>query len=197
VAEQPRLSALAQVLHAGRTGVLGSVAGLEVSEVRPSAMAQINGAVDGAELQQRLSAFALARAPAPLECALGPHARLLWNGPNRYLCIAESHAPAALVSMLREALRDLDCQCVDLSHASCVLRVHGPCARDVIAKGCSLDLELMHPHSCAPTAIGRFDVLVHCVGDDIFEIYVARSLAESFAHWLLRAGAEFGVKVGV
>lgn len=196
MAEQVRQSALAQVLPAGRSGALNGAAGVEVLEVRPAAMVQINGAPDANALHNALSALTLSRAPAPLQCTTGAHVQLLWNGPDRYLAVSQTQAPEVLISSLDEALRELPASCVDLSHALCVLRVQGPAALELIAKGCALDLDLMRAQSCAPTAISRFDVLLHCLSDDAFELFVARSFAQSFADWLLRAGAEFGVDVG-
>lgn len=196
MAEQVRQSALARALPAGRSGALNGAAGVEVLEVRPAAMVQINGAPDAKALHNALSAFALARAPAPLQCTTGAQVQLLWNGPDRYLAVSQTQAPEVLISSLDEALGELPASCVDLSHALCVLRVQGAAAQELIAKGCALDLHLMRAQSCAPTAISRFDVLLHCLSDETFELYVARSFAQSFAHWLLRAGAEFGVDVG-
>ena len=196
VADRLRKSALAGVLRAGRFGVLGNTAGVQLQQLEPSAMAQINGADDAIKLHALLSAFNLSQPPAPLHCVSGSQIRLLWNGPGRYLAISESDTPETLVRSLTNLLRAADVSCVDLSHAMCGLRLHGPSAQEVIAKGCALDLELMRPQACAPTAIGRFDVLLHCVSADTFELFVARSFAQSFAHWLLRAAAEFGVRVG-
>lgn len=195
MAERVRQSALAQVLRAGRSGVLEGSAGVELVEVLPAAMVQIHGAVDAARLHKALGAFALTRVPAPLECSSGTQLRLLWNGPHRYLAVSAIHAPEVLVATLAEALLESACSCVDVSHASCVLRLQGPSAQALLAKGCALDLQQMREQSCAPTAIGRFDVLLHCIRDDTFELFVARSLAQSCAHWLLRAGAEYGVSV--
>jgi sarcosine oxidase subunit gamma len=168
---------------------------VQLQHLQPLAMVQINGAADAEILHVALSTFELERAPVPLQCVSGTQIRLLWNGPGRYLAVSGSLQPRELCASLASALRAGDASCVDLSHASCVLRVQGPSAQEVIAKGCALDLELMSAQACMPTAIGRFDVLLHCVSEDTFELYVARSLAQSFARWLLRAAAEFGVSV--
>ena len=194
--ELHRQSAPAVVLRAGRTGVLGQAAGLEMQHLQPSAMVQINGANDARQLHDALAALELTQAPAPRACIAAAQCRLLWNGPGRYLLVSDDQAPGELLASLTSAaLRMAGLSCVDVSHANGVLRVQGPAALEVMLKGCALDLERMQAGGCVPTAIGRFDVLLHCVGEEAFDLYVARSLAQSFAHWLLRAGAEFGVQV--
>jgi heterotetrameric sarcosine oxidase gamma subunit len=193
-------SALRGTLRAGRSGVLASAPGVQVSEAQPTAMFQISGAFASDESHGVSSLFAPVELPEPLHCTSGEGVRLLWNGPGRFLATIDSTAPNAIVDALLDGekvgSKNLgEIACVDVSHAWSVLRVQGPSAHDLLAKGCAVDLEQMRADACRPTAVGRFDVLLCCVADDGFDLFVARSLAQSFADWLLRAGAEFGVTV--
>ena len=195
MAEPQRYSPLAEALPVGRSGVLGKAVAVQLQAIAPSAMVQINGAMDPDALQQMLSSFNFEQPPGPLKGVSSAQLRLLWNGPGRFLAASEVLEPGALLDSLRAALDADKLSCVDLSHAYCVLCLSGPSAQEVLAKGCALDIESTTPHSCMPTAIGRFDVLLHRFAEDTFHLYVARSRAESFARWLLRAAAEFGVLV--
>ena len=100
VVDRQRQSALAGVLRPGRSGVLDGDVSVQLQQLQPAAMVQINGAQDEKELHSALSAFELLRAPAPLECAAGAQVRLLWNGPGCYLVVSESRQPEALLSLL-------------------------------------------------------------------------------------------------
>lgn len=195
MADPQRYSPLAEALPVGRSGVLGKAVAVQLQAIAPLSMVQINGAVDPDALQQMLSSFRFEQQPAPLKCVSSAQVRLLWNGPGRFLAASEVLEPGALLDSLRAAFDADKLSCVDLSHANCVLCLSGPGAQEVLAKGCALDIESTAVQSCMPTAIGRFDVLLHCLAEDTFHLYVARSLAESFARWLLRAAAEFGILV--
>jgi sarcosine oxidase subunit gamma len=82
---------------------------------------------------------------------------------------------------------------VNLSDALSILRMQGRVAREVLSKGCGLDL---HPHTfpagrCARTRFAGLAVTLDCVQPERFELYVARSYSSYLHAWLLDAGAEF------
>ena len=200
MAEREPESALCGTLRAGRSGVLASAPGVQISEAQPAAMFQICGAFASDESHRTSSVLGPVNLPEPLQWTSGEAVRLLWNGPGRLLVTLDRTAPDARTDALLggetvggEKIGEISC--VDVSHAWSVLRVQGPRVRDLLAKGCAVDLEQMRADACRPTAVGRFDVLLCCIEEDGFDLFVARSLAQSFADWLLRAGAEFGVTV--
>jgi sarcosine oxidase subunit gamma len=77
------------------------------------------------------------------------------------------------------------------------MRVSGPRARELLAKGCSLDLHprAWEPGRCAQTSIARVSVLLHALDPEGFDLYCARSYAGSVWHWLTEAAAEYGYQV--
>jgi len=76
-----------------------------------------------------------------------------------------------------------------------VLEISGPRTRDVLAKGCILDL---HPRVFAPGDVALTMIAhmtVHLVQIDeapSFELSVFRSLAGSLLHWLTASAEEYG-----
>jgi sarcosine oxidase, subunit gamma len=127
---------------------------------------------------------------------------VLWLGPDRWLVTCPGTDTVFFMSTLREALAEVHAAIVDVSDGRTALRLAGPDARDVLAKGCPLDL---HPRafaagSCAQTLLAKAAVLVHLVEDDprsgpAFDLYVARSFAHYLWSWLEDAGREYGVQV--
>jgi len=84
---------------------------------------------------------------------------------------------------------------VDLSDAYSALVLSGPKSRAVLAKGLPLDLDpARFPiESVATSVIDPVPALIWRRADaDSFVIAVPRSLAVSFAAWLLAAAAPFG-----
>ncbi|WP_448612651.1 sarcosine oxidase subunit gamma [Modestobacter sp. URMC 112] len=120
--------------------------------------------------------------------------RLVWLGPDEWLLTSTGTAPEALEKELREQLRPLGGTAVDVSAQRIWLRVSGSRARDVLAKGCSIDL---HPrvfrqgHS-AQTTLGQAGVVLLALGDgDDFAVLVRSSFAGYLATWLLDASLEY------
>jgi sarcosine oxidase subunit gamma len=126
----------------------------------------------------------------------------LWLGPDAWLLTCPPDALAAHDGSLRKALADVHAAITDISDGRVALRLAGPNARDVLAKGCPLDL---HPRafatgSCAQSLLAKASVLIHLLDDDpqhapTFDLYVARSFAHYLFAWLEDAGREYGVQV--
>jgi len=78
----------------------------------------------------------------------------------------------------------------DLRHARVVFRMPANLGREVLAKGCPLDLrpEIFQPGRCAQSVLAGVAILVHHLptGDDM-DIYVARSYGRFIHDWLVDA----------
>ena len=100
---------------------------------------------------------------------------------------------------LRAALEGVPCAITDLTEAQTIIRVGGPRARDLIAKGCTLDL---HPRVfglglVARSTVAHAAVVLHQTASEgdadgpAFDLYVARSFAEHLWRWLADAAVEY------
>jgi sarcosine oxidase subunit gamma len=99
-----------------------------------------------------------------------------------------------LVSNGTPAVEAATVRTVDLSEGRTVIRLAGPRARDVLAKGCGLDLHqrMFAIGRCAQTPIAHIGMLLHRVDDSAWDLYVPRSYARHFWEWLTEAASEFG-----
>jgi sarcosine oxidase subunit gamma len=139
-----------------------------------------------------------------IECPLTPgvcnanaHTQVAWNGPNSWMIIASDEEakrkPGALLKSLEKAVGNLGAV-VDQSHGRCGLRLSGKHARKVMAKNTSIDLHpiAFAPGQCALTTVAHMSALVIQVDDaPSYDLFVARSLARSFAHAIEHACHEF------
>jgi sarcosine oxidase subunit gamma len=126
----------------------------------------------------------------------------LWLGPDEWLVTCPAGDLPGLVGSLGEALAETHAAVTDITDGRVAFRVAGPSARDVLAKGCPLDL---HPRafpigSCAQSLLAKASVLIHLLDDDdergpSFDVYVARSFAHYLWMWLEDAGREYGVHI--
>ncbi|MEZ0292488.1 MAG: sarcosine oxidase subunit gamma [Solirubrobacteraceae bacterium] len=153
-----------------------------------------SGAPDPAGLSAAEAAlgFPLPAEPNTVADAGGTDA--LWLGPDEWLVVSAPGSEAALEAELAEALAGLG-SVVDLSANRTAVQVAGPRARDVLAKGCALDL---HPRAfgmgrCAQTLLGRAQVVLEQLADEplTYGLLVRNSFAAYVATWLLAAAEEF------
>ncbi len=123
--------------------------------------------------------------------------RALWLGPDEWLVVTDDD-DAATVADLSEALARQHTQVVDLSDARDVIGLAGAGARDVLMKGCTLDVHrrAFRPGRCTRTLLAKAQVIVHQISEDPdYDLYVHRSIAEYLWTWLEDAGLEYGVRV--
>jgi sarcosine oxidase subunit gamma len=87
---------------------------------------------------------------------------------------------------------------VDLTGGRLALRLSGKRARDVLAKGCRVDLDprAFGPGRAAATIIGHVETLViQADAAPTFDLIVGSSYAASFLDWLQHAAAEYGYEL--
>jgi sarcosine oxidase subunit gamma len=127
--------------------------------------------------------------PEPCTFTGGDTFDLLWMGPDEYLVLAEPGRQAELET----ALRDAGAAAVtDVSAQRNVVRLTGSHARDVLAHGCSTDLDpsVSPPGTCVQTLFARTGIVL-MVREEGFTILVRQSFANYFTAWLADASLEY------
>jgi sarcosine oxidase subunit gamma len=110
---------------------------------------------------------------------------LHWCGFEQWYAVADGYADGELYDALRETSQGL-ASVSDQSHGRVIIRVEGPRARDVLAKGTGIDLHprAFDPGRSAVTQMAHIGVHVAQVGTDAFELSLFRGFAENFWEWL-------------
>ncbi|MFE0810888.1 sarcosine oxidase subunit gamma [Streptomyces sp. NPDC058848] len=130
---------------------------------------------------------------APNTVNRGGELAVLWLGPDEWLVVGAG-AATGLAERLRSAIGDEHGAVVDVSAQRTALLVAGARSRDLLARGCSLDL---HPRvfgagRCAQTTLARAQVVL-VARDGLrpgFWVLVRSSFAGYLADWLLDAATE-------
>jgi sarcosine oxidase subunit gamma len=127
----------------------------------------------------------------------GPDVSFIGTGPGQWLAMSETLANEALAGEL--GLRLQGCASVaDQSGGRTVIRISGPHARAVLAKGLPIDLDpRVFPSDGAVTSvISLMGVQLWQAGDTpAYDLAIFRSLSGSFWRWLAASAAEFGYEV--
>jgi sarcosine oxidase subunit gamma len=119
---------------------------------------------------------------------------LLWLGPDEWLILGPPGVGPDVQDSLRQAIGGGFGAVTDVSAQRTALRMSGPAARDVLSRGCSIDL---HPQvsprgACVQTLLAQTGAIV-VVRDDTatdFLLLVRSSFAEYAAAWLVDAATE-------
>ena len=139
-----------------------------------------------------------------IDCSTGPGVcasdgitQVSWNGPNSWMVVASDdeagRAPGELLLILEQAVGEFGAV-VDQSHGRCALRLSGARARQVMAKNTAIDLHprAFGPGRCALTPVAHMNAcIVQVDATPTYDLFVARSLARSFAHAIEHACREF------
>jgi methylglutamate dehydrogenase subunit D len=184
-----------------KPGFLGPASGADewgvtLKERRLASLVQVAGWPSSAgALTHRVREATGVAPPPPGNGASNDDLTLLWTAPGRWLIVSETRAD--LAETLTAAI-DADIGTIsDLGHARCVLRLAGPMAPSVLAKGLPIDLHLraFPVDGVIQGSLHHMGVLVHRAAADAFDLYVFRGFAVSLLEWLTDAAAEYGCAV--
>jgi sarcosine oxidase, subunit gamma len=125
--------------------------------------------------------------------SIGDGVSVLWLSPDEFLVVSDERQPAPLTAALVDALEAEPGSAIDLSANRTTFELSGPAAREVLEKGCPLDL---HPRTfqvgaAYMTLIGSVPVILWQVSDELYRILPRSSFADFLGRWLLDAMLEF------
>ncbi|MGW2490428.1 sarcosine oxidase subunit gamma [Streptomyces sp. NPDC001606] len=190
----PRVSPLAHLAERMRAAAVTGARGVTLAELPFGTMVNLRAdpaSAAAGRIEKTLGT------PLPRRCGhtttAGPHT-VVWLGPDEWLVLSRADADA-VTAELREALDGDPGSAVDVSANRTTLELSGPAARQVLEKGCPLDL---HPRAFAPgtalsTTVGPVAVLLWQTDDaPTYRLLPRSSFADYLARWLIDAMAEYG-----
>ena len=137
-------------------------------------------------------------APNTTAAAADGDGHWLWLGPDEWLVVGregggEDVGPA-VEAALRQAAGEAFLTTVDVSANRVVLELDGPGARDLLAFGCSLDLDdrAFPTGSCAQTNVARANIILWRREDAVWWLFVRPSFVAYLLAWLDDAQAGLG-----
>lgn len=137
--------------------------------------------------------------PLPLEpntFTAGSH-RVYWLGPDEWLIVAEADEAPGIRAALDDALAGMHVAVNDVTGGNVALVLAGARSRDVLVKGCTLDLDpsVFGAGQCAQSGLARASILLGRIDDTpAFEIVVRRSFSDYVCRWLSHSARMYGVR---
>ena len=164
---------------------------LQISEVKDLAIVQL---VQYKKTQIELKNIKVDNLEFPKESstvATNKETRILWSSPRTWL----------IISYKKNIIEEINKNCTadnfavtDISHSRAVIKIKGINAREVLKKGCPLNINEIKKNYCAGTIFNGITIIIDCFDDspDVFNLLTLRSFGESFYHHITDASLEFG-----
>lgn len=192
-----RVSALADIAVQGRFGADKGVPGVTFSVRHPTSIVTVIARKDKSEsLGKALEAAYKFPLPGVGESTGKNGLAFHWCGVEQYFAIADGKADGELYRELKTRFDGL-ASCSDQSHGRVVIRVTGPKAHTLLAKGTPIDLHAsaFGPGKSAMTQMAHVGVHLVQTAKDSFELSVFRGFSENFWEWLTEQAEEYGYQV--
>lgn len=120
--------------------------------------------------------------------------QISWVGPDEWLIYTADGAQGPLQDRLRTALEGEHSAVVDVSDYYTIIRVSGARARDVLAKGCPLDLHprVFGPGKCAGSLFLKAAIRILQIDDTpVYDLQVRWTFADYLFQHLVRGAEEW------
>lgn len=133
------------------------------------------------------------RLPAPCTATRSRQADVLWLGPDEFLLLAPPGTQEHLGERIQAAIGAEFGTVIDVSAQRTTVSLSGPLTREVLARGCAIDLDprVSRPGTCVQTLLARSDVILLVDAPARFRLLVRSSFAPYVAEWLADACAEY------
>ena len=168
---------------------------LEISEVKHLRVIQV---VQYKRSKIQLSTIQIEGLGFPMENSKvesNKETRILWSAPRTWLIISKKEN---IINNIKEKCTDENFAITDISHSRAVIQIKGLQAREILKKGCPLNINEFKTNNCAGTVFHGISIVVDLIDNnpDTFNLLTLRSFGESFYHHITDAALEFGY-VGV
>ncbi len=168
---------------------------LQISEVKNLAIIQI---VQYKRSKIQLGTIQIEGLGFPIENSKvesNKETRILWSAPRTWFVISKKEN---IINNIKEKCTDENFAITDISHSRAVIQIKGLQAKEILKKGCPLNINEFKTNNCAGTVFHGISIVVDLIDNnpDTFNLLTLRSFGESFYHHITDAALESGY-VGV
>ena len=117
---------------------------------------------------------------------------IYWLRPNEWLVATKEN----IKSISSKIDQNIDIHIIDQSGGFAQMRLDGENSRDILEKGCPLDVSsgVFSAGMCAQTNLAKSNIILAQLDDSpSYNIIVRRSFADYMAEWILNAGKEYNI----
>jgi heterotetrameric sarcosine oxidase gamma subunit len=117
--------------------------------------------------------------------------RILWSGPNIWLVISKNEN---ILEIIKKNCNIENFAITDISHSRAIIQIEGTYSKEVLKKGCPINLNELSKNHCAGTVFHGINIVVDCIdsSSNKFNLITLRSFGESLYHHITDASLEYG-----
>ena len=117
--------------------------------------------------------------------------RILWNGPRNWLIVSTKKD---ILSTIKNICDDKNFAITNLSHSRAVIELKGSNAKEILKKGCPINLNEFKMNNCANSVFHGITITIDMIDNkpETFRIFSLRSFGESFYHSITDSCLEGG-----
>ena len=117
--------------------------------------------------------------------------RILWSGPSNWLLVSTKKD---ILSSVQKICDDKNFAVTDLSHSRAIIELKGSNSKEVLKKGCPINLNEFKVNNCANSIFHGITITIDMISNDpeTFRIFALRSFGESLYHSITDACLEDG-----
>ncbi len=115
--------------------------------------------------------------------------------PGQWMLVSAQPSPKDFANRIAKKLKS-NGYVSEQSGGRVVLRISGPRVRELMQKGCRLDLHssVTGKGWCAQTQMAQIGVIIHQVDDKpTYDLSVYSGFAREFAEWILHSATQYGI----
>ena len=128
-----------------------------------------------------------------MQVNLNKDTRILWSGPSNWLLISTKKN---ILSSIQKICDDKNFAVTDLSHSRAIIELKGNHSKEVLKKGCPINLNEFKVNNCANSIFHGITITIDMISNnpETFRIFALRSFGESLYHIITDACLEDGYK---
>jgi len=117
--------------------------------------------------------------------------RILWSAPRTWLVISSNNK---ILGIIKKNCDEENFGITDISHSRALIQIKGLNAKEVLKKGCPLNVDEFRKNRCAGSTFHGIAIVIDLLSTDpdTFNLITLRSFGESFYHHIADAALEFG-----
>ena len=166
---------------------------ISVSEVKHLQIIQIVHYKKSTEQIVSLNLDNLKFPEATMQVHSNKDTRILWSGPSNWLLVSTKKD---ILSSVQKICDDKNFAVTDLSHSRAIIELKGSNSKEVLKKGCPINLNEFKVNNCANSIFHGITITIDMISNDpeTFRIFALRSFGESLYHSITDACLEDGYK---
>ena len=129
----------------------------------------------------------------PMQVHSNKETRILWSGPSNWLLVSTKKD---ILNSVQKICDDKNFAVTDLSHSRAIIELKGSNSKEVLKKGCPININEFKVNNCANSIFHGITITIDMISNDpeTFRIFALRSFGESLHHSITDACLEDGYK---